>query len=273
MEKLNKLRKKYYIVLGILIAIEVIISIFVFSIGIEGFYIFMFTVTLLIILLIVLYNEMVKKPFKLEFVSQILKEYKSSIEYTFKIDGEDYKKFIKNFKLIPSATSFKFTDVIDDDINGIRYRSMDLHATHTQSTGKSSTTVTDFKGKVYVINMENPYCNYILKEEKWKRIPNGYEFLDLESIDFNSKFNLYVTDTHEAHKIFTPSRILNLVELEKKYYNVMTVVHLKGLLYILSYDKEDQFEDMDDPKESIIADYKKQYDFLKNYLEVVGIEK
>ena len=119
-----------------------------------------------------------------------------------------------------------------------------------------------------LVDLEKNYCNYILKEEKWKKYIDEYTFLDLESIDFNSKFNLYVTDTHEAHKIFTPSMILKLLDLEKKYENVMTVVHEDSKLYIFSYDNSNQFENMDDPKESVISDYKEQLDFLNTYLSV-----
>ena len=149
MEKLNVLKKRFYVVLGIILIIELFLAIFLIgNSGIDGVFYFMFMIIFSVAIFVIIYNEMVKKPFKMEFVGKILKEHKSNIEYTYKIDGEDYKGIIKKFKLIPSATSFKFRDVIDDEIEGVSYRSMDLHATHTQSTGKSSTTVTDFKGKV-----------------------------------------------------------------------------------------------------------------------------
>lgn len=270
MEKLKELKRKYYIVLSVVIILEFIFMLVVSSMNTyELFPLLIFSIPFSVIILVLLYNQMVKKPFKEEFVPIVLKEINPNISYNLKIDGYEYKKFIQHYKLIQSATTYRFTDVIDDEIDSIKYRSMDLHATHTQSNGKSSTTVTDFKGKVYEVFIGNNYCNYILKEEKWKRTPDGYTFLDLESIDFNSKFNLYVSDTHEAHKIFTPSRILNLIELEKKYDNIMTIVHIESKLYILSYDKEDQFEDMGDPKESIIRDYNEQLDFLKCYLSVI----
>ena len=201
----------------------------------ELFPVLMFSIPFTIIILVLLYNVMVKKPFKEEFIPSVLKEINPNINYTYHIRGSDYIDFIREYKLIPSASSFNFTDVIDDYLDDVKYRSMDLHATHTTSNGKSSHTVTDFKGKFFIVNLGTNYCDYILKEEKWKRIPDGYSFLDLESIDFNSKFNLYVTDMHEAHKIFTPSKILNLLELEKKYDNVMSIIHKDDLLYIFSY--------------------------------------
>lgn len=271
MEKLNELKKKFYIVMAIVIGFEFLLIIMLASIGNgEGLPFSIFSIFFCVIIIVILYNEMVKKPFKRDFIPLILKEINPNINYALNIDGREYKAFIQKYRLIQSATTYRFTDVIDDEIEGVKYRSMDLHATHTQSNGKSSSTVTDFKGKVYEVNVGENYCNYILKEEKWKRIPEGYAFLDLESIDFNSKFNLYVTDTHEAHKIFTPSRILNLVALEKKYDNIMTIVHIDSKVYILSYDREDQFEDMDNPKESIIRDYNEQLEFLKSYLNVIN---
>jgi hypothetical protein len=146
---------------------------------------------------------------------------------------------------------------------------MDLHATHTNSNGKTTTTVTDFKGKVFEINYSFPNVSYILKEEKWKHVPRGYSFIELEVIDFNTKFNLYTTDEHEIFKVFTPSKIKDLIELEQKYDNVMMIVQTKEKLYILLYDREDMFENMDNPEESIIEDFKNQVQILTDYIDVI----
>ena len=212
---------------------------------------------------------MVRKPFKLEVVGKILKEYKNTIEYTYRDKMIDVRDMIKELKLIPSASTFEFTDIIKDDIDGVEYRSMELHATHTTSNGKTTTTVTDFLGKVFEIEYKMEF-SYILKEEKWKRVPKGYEFLELEVIDFNSKFNLYTDNNHEIFKVFTPSKIKNMLELEKKHENVMMIVQKTDKLYILLYDNENLFEDMNNPKFKIIENYKKQVELLKDYLSVIN---
>lgn len=218
----------------------------------------------------IFYNLKIKKPFKENIIPEILKKYKSSLEFIPKLNiNDDYVDLIKEHKLIPSATRFVFTDGIIDEILGYRTTSFDLHATHTQSTGKSTTTITDFKGRFYDIEFDKLYCDFIIKEEILKRIPDGYEFLELELIDFNKEFNVYVTDKHEAFKIFTPSMI-------KNYYNLAgidfdnTITHYKnGHLYIYIHNEENLFENMDDNfEEQLIEEYKKQYDNIVEYIKI-----
>lgn len=268
MEKIKKNKKIFNTMLiigGIVTFIAFIIS---FAIMFEPLGFLVLTVYIMVSL--IFYNEKVKKPFKLEIVGNILKSYKPTIEYVYKDKMEDVKYMIKELKLIPSASTFNFCDIISDDVNGIRYKSMDLHATHTTSNGKSTTTVTDFKGKVFAIDLSSSNVSYILKEEKWKHVPKGYSFIELEVIDFNSKFNLYTTDEHEIFKVFTPSKIQELMKIEKKYDNIMTIVQIKEKLYILLYDREDLFEDINNPDVSIIEDYKSQVQILTDYLNVVN---
>lgn len=271
MKRLNELKEKFKKIAITVIVISIVLWIITVIINIQfALHALYILVILDIIILAILYHNMVKLPFKMEFVGKILSEYKPSIKYKYKFKGDNYKEIIKDNHLISSATSFSFTDLIEDDVDGVKYFSMDLHATHTQSTGKSTTTITDFKGRVFDCEVGKNYCDYVLKEERWKNVPKGYIFLDLEVISFNKKFNLYVKDTHEAHKIFTPSKIKNLMELEAKYDNIMTVCHIDNHLYIFIYDSSDIFENMEDPYKVIIEEYNKQISLLKDYLEVVN---
>ena len=271
MERIQKNKKMFNKILIISGSISFVIFLLALSGG-EMYLPFAFLlVALYAVSMIICYNQMVKKPFKMEVVGNVLKGYKSTIEYTYRDKMDDVKDMIRELKLIPSASTFNFTDIIRDDVNGIGYRSMDLHATHTTSNGKTTTTVTDFKGKVFEVNFSSKDVAYILKEEKWKRAPSGYSFIELEVIDFNSKFNLYTTDEHEIFKVFTPSKIKELIKLEKKYDNIMMIVQNKDKLYILLYDREDMFEDMNNPEITIIEDYKKQINILNDYLNVLNI--
>ncbi|MDE6656194.1 MAG: hypothetical protein K2J85_04300, partial [Anaeroplasmataceae bacterium] len=115
----------------------------------------------------------------------------------------------KRYNLIPLAKKFDLNDEIKDEIDGINYTSFDLIATHQVSSGKSSRTVIDFQGKVYDVELGATYCDYILKEDGKKIKPEGFQKLDLESIEMNAKFDLYTKNTVEIYKIFTPKLIKN----------------------------------------------------------------
>lgn len=215
------------------------------------------------------YYLKIKKPFKENVIPEILKKYKPTIEFIPKLKiKDDYIKLIRKNKLIPSATTFSFEDGIVDKILDLKVTSFDLTASHTQSTGKSTTTVIDFRGRFYDINLKGLPCNFIIKEEILKRIPDGYQFLELEVIEFNKVFNTYVSDKHEAFKVFTPSVI-------KKYYNLAgidtdkTIIHYENdHLYVYLYNDENLFENMNDIKNSIIEDYNRQVSNITQYITI-----
>lgn len=209
--------------------------------------------------------------FKNEVVKKVLTEHKNNLKYEYKFNADDdYIEMIKELKIIQAATSFSFTDWIHEVDGQLEYNSFDLRATHTQSTGKSTTTVTDFNGKFYDVKINPDYCNYVLKEEYWKANIPGYEFLELEVIDFNNKLNLYVTDKFEAHKVFTPSVIKDYLTLISSDDYKSYIASVDDHLYIFLYNSESQFENIDGSKEDIINEYNNQFDILKKYLRALN---
>lgn len=265
MEKINNRRKTFYILVGIAIVIPLLMVIVLSLCELQELIgLVVFIVIAEAIGLYIFNYYYIKLPFKNDVVRSVLTKYKEGLIYTYKVTGDSYTEMIKELKLIPSATNFKYTDGITDTTDKYKYSSMDLHATHTQSTGKSTTTITDFKGKFFIVEGIEFPCDFVLKEERWNRVPYGYELLDLESIDFNSKFNLYVKNDVEVFKIFTPKRIESVLEIEKYYDNVLNVVALNNILYILSYDNSDQFED----ENQIIEEYEEQLKMVNDYIDV-----
>lgn len=221
-----------------------------------------------IVLFPLAYNYFVKREFKLKVIASTLQEIKPSIRYEYHNKTHNYKGVIKSLKMIPAAASFKFQDFIYDDIDGISYVSTDLLATHQQSTGKSTVTITDFKGKMYDISLPSNGCDFVLRQEKKKRNPEGFESLELESIDFNDYFNLYVTDTHEAHKIFTPSMIQRCVSFVESFPEDVMFAFIGEHLYLWIKSSEDHFESLADYKEKIKSDYEKQLSDLNAALKL-----
>lgn len=266
---MDKKYKKILISIGIT---ALIISIIIFSINLgENAFIPIIFVVIILIAIIIVYCYKKYISFKNDVVKVILEGHKDTIKYEYKYTNKDYYiELIKRFKLIQSATSFSFTDWIHEVDGNLEYNSFDLKATHTQSTGKSTTTITDFYGKFYDVTITPDYCNYILKEEYWKMKIPGYDFLELEVIDFNNKLNLYVTDKFEAQKIFTPSVIKDFLSLIKYDDYKTYVASIDNHLYIFLYNNQSQFETMNYDKQDIINEYNLQLEALKKYLTVLN---
>ncbi len=275
MNKINRNRTIFGILCIAAILIGVILLCVLVNVCPELLMLFAIYVLLAVVGLLVFNYYLIKKPFKEIIIPEILKRHKPTLEFipTLKIK-EHYKELIDNNRLIPSATSFQFNDGIIDEVLGYKVTSFDLHATHTQSTGKSTTTITDFKGRFYDIEFDKLSCSFIIKEEILKRVPDGYEFLELELIDFNKVFNLYVTNKHEAFKIFTPSVIKNYYNLAGIDYDKTIIHYTDNHLYVYLYNGDDLFENMDDDFEkAIIEEYENQWNNVTHYINVFQYTK
>lgn len=266
MEKILK-RKKIFInsciLAGIFVSILLLLGIVHIAFFVMGIVIFIIG----LFLALAYYHFKITLPYKNEVVGPVLKELSPTLEYKYKDPNINYKDLIKKNSLIPPSTAFAYNDIIYDQIDGLPYISMDFTASHTQSTGKSAHTVIDFKGKLYDITLGKTYCNYILKEENWKRTPKGYQLIDLEVIAFNHKFDLYTTDAIEIFKIFTPKRIEILRNMEFFKDKKSMICYIDSHLYIFLSNKENQFEGMVSKKQ-IIDEYQSQLNNLKKYLDI-----
>lgn len=260
--------KSIYLIIGI---IGIIIAITLAIISPENGYIPIIIVVIVLIAFIVGYLYKRYLSFKNDVVKKSLEAHKETIKYEYKLnEKKQYIELIRKYKLITSATSFSFTDCIYEKDENFEYKSFDLKATHTQSTGKTTTTITDFYGKFYDVKIKPDYCNYVLKEEYWTVNIKGYEFLELEVIDFNNKLNLYVTDKFEAQKVFTPSVINQYLSLITSDSYKTYIASIDDHLYIFLYNNESQFENMSSSSEEIIKEYNNQLDILNKYLKALN---
>ncbi|MDE7161501.1 MAG: DUF3137 domain-containing protein [Anaeroplasmataceae bacterium] len=268
MEKIKR-RKMLFIIANIVAGIfSLVLFILAWNTSPEyilfiGIFVFMW-----IIVAVIWYREWIKFPFKLDVVKPIIESISKKIKYNYSIRYTlGYKSIIKEYNLISYATSFDFNDEIQDEVEGIKYTSFDLTASHQVGSGKSSHTEIDFQGKVYDIELGKTYCDFILKEDGSKLKAKGFEKLDLESIEMNEKFDLYTNNLVEIHKIFTPRLIMRCRDLDFFQNKQSMICYLDTHLYIFLANKENQFEKLTS-KEEIEQEYYTQLSNLKKYLSL-----
>jgi hypothetical protein len=196
------------------------------------------------------------------FVKNVL-EKNFDVKYEFKpLEKDELVQTIKQYKMIPSGSTYQIQDAIYD----MGYTSYDMHVTHTQSSGKSSHTVTDFLGKLYVIDIELA-TKFIVKEARWSVGYRDFSKFETEVIDFNKLFNCYVLNEFEAQKIFTPSNIKQLYELCSSDYDKTMLLYDKKL-YVFIYNSKRNFEGIENNEKAIIEDYKAQRKAVEDYIKI-----
>ncbi len=163
-----------------------------------------------------------------KFKKEYLKEYFSSIIE----QGEYYPKKglapnqVYQCGFLKRADRFKSFDYLSGIIDGVHFESSDCHlqekrVRYTTVNGKRRRKVeyiTYFKGRVFAFDFNKSIDHQLQVLEKF-RPEDGqrYEKVDLESIDFNKKFNTYTTDPHTAFYVLTPHFMESLMSIEKNH--------------------------------------------------------
>ena len=161
-----------------------------------------FCVAIPLIIYISILQSKIRAKLKKEIVSKILALF-----------GNLY--FSENKDVIPSSDIKsmglfpRFATKSDDDIiigihQGLNFAIDECSLTHTERHGKSSTTVTDFRGLIIKIQMKKNFSGRTIVGMKWEITKrDGFEEVVLEDVNFMKNKEVYSTDQIEARYILT----------------------------------------------------------------------
>ena len=125
-------------------------------------------------------------------------------------DSISYEE-VKEMRLFSRFTTKSDDDVIIGIHKGCNFVIEESHLTHTEGSGKSRHTVTDFKGLMIKIKMNKAFSGETFVGEKWKIAKkNGFEEVKLEDVEFMKHMKVFSTDQIEARYLLTTSFIERL---------------------------------------------------------------
>lgn len=189
-------------------------------------------------------NAGTKKRFKREIVPAVLRSLLGQ-DVTYEPErGYDFKT-LKSLGFFP-CTSYKGEDLLSGTYQNVSFMSGDIWMYHTQSNGKTTTTVTDFRGTMWMFSLNKDIKGRIDLLEKgyhYRRRLSGMEKIEFEDIDFNDSFKSYASDDHEAFYIVTPRVIealkRNLTAIEG---HIMYSVQPDRLFLVVATTTDTHFE-------------------------------
>lgn len=121
---------------------------------------------------------------------------------------------MKSLGLFPRATDKRTDDVIIGAHNGFNFVISESTLEHSEGSGKSRRTVTDFSGLVVKIQMKKHFSGATVVGEKGRVSKvRGFEKVELESVDFMKDRDVFATDQIEARYILTTSFMERLERL------------------------------------------------------------
>jgi hypothetical protein len=162
------------------------------------------------------------------------------------------------------------------EYEGVKFQAADVKLQDVRSTGKSTTVVTVFLGRVYKFEFNKRFkSNIIINQPSFFNKLFGWNRIKTESVKFNSELSVYSDNEHEAFYILTPHFMEKLYELDRKYQDRITFSFINNHLYIAINTKEDTF-DLKMFREldiSIIKKYRNQLTDIKDFVHHLNLEQ
>lgn len=129
---------------------------------------------------------------------------------------------------INSPHEFKSEDLISGIYEGVNFRQSDVEIYHYVKSGKHRKRVTDVDGRVCSFSFKKDIVGEILIAKDFSkaiRPQAGMEKIEMEDVDFNTKFDVYAYDAHSVFYLLTP----HFMEYIKK-------IHGKDSSLYISFD-------------------------------------
>jgi hypothetical protein len=244
------------------IIIDIIISVFVLVvlliiIGIEKQFaiIALFASFFIFIIIYYCWINAIFKEYKSGFKNNVVKNVLGGIfqdinlDYNACIDKEE----IRNTYLVAVGNKYRGDDLMTAKYNGITFRQCDLHIQDVRSTGKTTTTVTYFKGKWMQFEFNKKKLDgYIQIREKefggakkvygiFSNMPQT-EYVKTESIWFNDNFEIRAANPHTAFYLLTPHFMEMIKNLKERVEGQINIAFVNGVLNIAINNNLNSFE-------------------------------
>lgn len=168
--------------------------------------------------------------------------------HEFKPEGEYNTKILKDLDIINVGTKTTTNDTLEGTFHGIDFNRVDVTSSTRMSTGKSSVSVTTFKGQIYEFDFFKNSNSYIrIRTKQFAGMGKGPKTESSKSItfddeEFNDQFHCFTNNDHEAFYIFTPQFMNKIKELRSKIDGEFTLVIYNSQLYISVFNFKDTFE-------------------------------
>ena len=171
--------------------------------------------------------------------------------------------------VLKSEDIFKSEDMITGEFEDVKFRSSDVTLKDVRRSGKTTTIVTVFQGRVYEFEFNKRFKSNLLLIQPGKfRIFGPWKKIKMESVKFNSELKVYAENDHEAFYILTPHFMEKLLYLDRKYQDKVNFSFINNKLYISVDSRRDTFDIklFGEITQNIIKDFLVEFEDMKEFI-------
>ncbi len=231
--------------------------------------------TIIGLLFIAFFGKKIKdlsNVFKQEYVTRELKNIFPDSNYYYN-EGFTQHEVVAS-KLLKKQDRYSSEDLITGEFDGVGFKCSDVHQQDVRSSGKHTTVVTIFRGRVYEFDFfKNFKYNLLLLQPYNYRPFESYKKIKLESNLFNSEFKVYAKDEHEAFYILTPHFMERLLVLDRKYRDKISFSFNNNNLFIAVDNRIDTFDikAFTPVSKDLIDSYVEEFKDMKEFITLLTL--
>ena len=283
-EELELLRKK-------IIRKEIIISLIIISIVVlimmntSAFQFVVITIFLGIIITTAInskdtkrFIEIYKKIVILDSLEKVFK----NITYLPNEEMDYYK--IANTNMMYMGDYYHSNDYIKGEYKNINFELADVEIEdeYTDSDGDTH-RITIFQGQWFIFDFNKSFKSDIQVCEKTfgnakrknKKYESKFKKVELESLEFNKKFNVYAKEEIEAYYILTPNMMERILNVNEKIKGDLLFCFIYNKLHIGLYNNRDLFEPNIHKKINLERDTLKtmeELNIITNFIDLMNLD-
>lgn len=239
--------------ISIFVGINPITIITAFAIGFFGMYYY--------------YQTERNKKYKAEVMPQMVKAICPGA--TYKPKGNLDKDIVTSSKLYDFnwGRHFEQEDYICGKVGKTKFVYSEIEIWHTESNGKSTRHVTDFKGFIFEADFNKHFNGVTMLSTQGLRLAtqvglfSDFERLHLEDVNFDERYRCYGTNDQEARYILSPALQLRILDMHDVFRqqlddNELEISFHNGRMLIMVPSSTNRFEvkyTTDEVKSDILA--------------------
>jgi hypothetical protein len=221
--------------------------------------VFCIAVLLIGIFVTFLVSARIYKEFKVSFKEKYVK---CSLETTFEDlkyspEGGINPNIIASTEMMYMGDRYSSNDYISAKYKGVSFVQADVllekeHETRDSNGNSSSHYVTLFKGRWMVFDFNKEFRANIQVRQKgfgnakvnnwFKKKESKYKRIELEDINFNSKYIVFAQNEHEAFYVLTPSLMHRIINVSNQVKGRLLFCFVNNVLHVGLQNGKDSFE-------------------------------
>ena len=200
-------------------------------------------------------NREFKQKYKEYFVLKALNNYFTDLIYD--PNRGMPQKVIADTHMMFMGDRYRSNDYISAKYKGIAFEQADVHIEeeHETTDSKGHTTryyVTIFRGRWMIFDFNKTFKANVQISQKgfgnsyvnkyWGKEEQKFKKVEMESEEFNKRFNVFAQSEHDAFYIITPAFMQRIQKLDDVNSGKLLFCFIDNKLHIGLYDGKDAFE-------------------------------